>query len=141
MEWKRRGDDSIPAMPNLDDLLSVERLASIESGLRELCQPFFDTSVVVVRDVKRIPLKIVDSNDELEQVHLESSCDGLRFFRPVDIYSDNVVHAQGLLAVTRTCNNLRGLAPIHIVHLVTTHSSMWMSRSSGSCSGYCRDAT
>ena len=67
MEWKRRGDDSIPAMPNLDDLLSVERLGSIESGLRELCQPFFDTSVVVVRDVKRIPLKIVDANDELEQ--------------------------------------------------------------------------
>ena len=112
MEWKRRGDDSIPAMSNLDDLLSAERLASIESGLRELCQPFFETSIVVVRDVKRIPLKIVDANDELEQDHLESSCDGLRFFRPVDIYSDNVVHAQGLLAVTRTLQQLEGFGSI-----------------------------
>ena len=67
---------------------------------------------MVVRDVKRIPLKIVDANDELEQVHLESSCDGLRFFRPVDIYSDNVVHAQGLLAVTRTLRQLEGFGSI-----------------------------
>ena len=93
--------------------------------------------VVVVRDVKRIPLKIVDANDELEQVHLESSCDGLRFFRPVDIYSDNVVHAQGLLAVTRTLQQLEGFGSNTHRRLGNTHCSMWMSRSSGSCSGYC----
>jgi len=62
---------------------------------------------VVVSDARWIPLKIVDSN-ELEQDHLESSCDGLRFFRPVDIYSDNIVYAQSLLAVTRTLQQLEG---------------------------------
>ena len=69
--WNGNDVAMIPSQqPNVDELLSVERLASIESGLRELCQPFFETSVVVVRDVKRIPLKIVDANDELEQDHL-----------------------------------------------------------------------
>src|SRR5215470_8226221 len=59
------------------------------------------------------------------------SCDELRYFRPVDIYSDKIVYAQSYSLLLGLCNNLRGLAPIHIGALVNTHSSMWMSRYSG----------
>ena len=58
-------------------------------------------SIVVLRNVRRIPLKMTETDDPREQAHLASSYDGLRYFVPVDIYSDNITAVEVLTDLQR----------------------------------------
>ena len=82
--------------------------------LIQLSRAFFDESIVVLRNVRRIPLKVVNTDDPVEQAHLNSSHDGLRNFIPVDIYGDNITAVAGLMKVFRILQNMEGFgAPDH----------------------------
>ena len=42
-------------------------------------------SIVVLRNVRRIPLKVTETDDPIEQAYLTSSYDGLKHYVPVFI--------------------------------------------------------
>ena len=113
MAWRRqRSGDTIPALPHLDELFAQEHFESLVTELNHLAQPFFNTSVVFLRDVRRIPLKMVESDDDLEQVHLDESSDGLRYFFPVDIYSHNITAIDGLVSVLEILQQQEGFGSL-----------------------------
>ena len=82
------GSATISAMPLLEELLADECHTSILTLLRAVPFDQYDNSLVVRRDVRRIPLKldIATAVDEKESKHLQASYDGLAHFYPVDIY-------------------------------------------------------
>ena len=71
--------------PILMSFCAADHLEELRNDLIVLSRPFASESIAVVRDVRRIPLKVVVTDDELEQAHLDSSYDGLHHFVPLDI--------------------------------------------------------
>ena len=87
LSWRTlEGGDTVAALPNLEELLSELHFTELTTDLTLLSKSFFDESIVVLRDVRRIPLKVVATDDLIERAHLDSSDDGLKHFIPVDIY-------------------------------------------------------
>jgi len=91
MSWVAKATGGwLPALPNLQDLLrraSLDHLFSLISNCERLQ---FDESFSVQRYVIRHPLKPSPISAE-EKAHLDMSCDGLRYFQPVEIYPNNIV--------------------------------------------------
>jgi len=75
--------DSVAALPNIDEVLTELHLTELTMDLIHLSRPFYVESIVVVRNVRRIPLKVTETDDPIEQAHLASSYDGLKHFVPV----------------------------------------------------------
>ena len=94
--------ESIPALPHLDELLSDAHFQALTSDLQSLSRPFLETSIVYSRDVRRVPLKIIDENVT------DSPADGLKYFVPVDMYSDNIATLQGLVSVLHVLQRQEG---------------------------------
>ena len=69
----------IPAMPELDDILSEIELSRLVDTLSEIDIHQYDSSITVHRDVRRVPLK-VSSRNEIESEHQQRSYDGLGVF-------------------------------------------------------------
>ena len=67
----------------------------------------YDTSLTVVGNVLRIPLK-GNATDEEEAKHLQASFDGLLLFHPVDIYEDNINSSEGLINVFNRLREMEG---------------------------------
>jgi hypothetical protein len=101
---------TISAMPLLEELLADEYHTSILTLLRAVPFNQYDNSLVVRRDVRRIPLKldIATAVDEKEAKHLQASYDGLAHFYPVDIYPENIASTDGLLTSFRRLQLLEG---------------------------------
>ena len=107
-------DDTVAALPHIDEILTEPHLVELTMDLIQLSRAFFDESIVVLRNVRRIPLKVVNTDDPVEQAHLNSSHDGLRNFIPVDIYGDNITAIAGLMKIFRILQNMEGFgAPDH----------------------------
>ena len=87
---------SIPAMPEIDIIFSDIGLSSLNDRLSEIPIFQYNDSMTVLRDVRRIPLKI-ESNLEADVEHQSRSYDGLRQFYPFDIYESNISCTEGLL--------------------------------------------
>ena len=104
------GSRTIPAFPHLEQLLAAPSHASLLASLRSIPDRQYDTSIVVTRDVRRIPLKLdfQTALDEKEANHLKASFDGLSHFYPVDIYPENIVSHEGLLTAFRRLQLLEG---------------------------------
>jgi len=104
LHWSMTPDGSgtIAAWPHLDQLLSNPCHAGLLSSLRNVSYNHYMNSIVVTRDVRRIPLKLdfktaIDPN---EANHLTASFDGLSYFYPVDIYPENITSHEGLLTAS-----------------------------------------
>ena len=86
LRWHQTPDGSktIPAMPLLEQLLSDDYHASILNMLRAIPFSQYDNSVVVRRDVRRIPLKLdlATAVDAKEAKHLKASYDGFSSLFP-----------------------------------------------------------
>ena len=82
---KTIADETVAGLPHIDELLTEPHLVELTTDLIQLSRSFFDESIVVLRNVRRIPLKVVNTDDPVEQTHLNSSSDGLRNFIPVDM--------------------------------------------------------
>ena len=96
--WSNDADGNpLPAMPLLHVLFSNEGHEQLLTDLTVFSRLFYQESVAVTRDVRRVPLKVTLPRDEKEEKHLSLSSDGLRFFYPVDIYADNITSTKGLL--------------------------------------------
>ena len=109
LSWKTiEGGDTVAALPNLNELLTDLHFTELTADLTLLSKAFFDASIVVLRDVRRIPLKVVATDDPLEQAHLDSSDDGLKHFIPVDIYNENITAIEGLIPIFRLLQNMEG---------------------------------
>jgi len=111
LSWKMiADDDTVAALPHIDELLTEPHLVELTMDLIQLSRAFFDESIVVLR----IPLKVVNTGDPVEQAHLNSSHDDLRNFIPVDIYGDNITAVAGLMKIFRILQNMEGFgAPDH----------------------------
>jgi len=71
LSWKTiAGDETIAALPHIDELLTEPHLVELTTDLTQLSRAFFDESIVVLRNVRRIPLKVVNTDDPVEQAHL-----------------------------------------------------------------------
>ena len=88
----------------LDETIMNELFTTVLVSCSRL---LFSASFVLVRDVRRIPLKPIATTPE-EKAHLQLSSDGLRYFFPVDIYEDNIVSSKGLIAVLHRLHLLEG---------------------------------
>jgi hypothetical protein len=104
------GSSTISAFPQLDQLLANPCHAALLTSLRSVSYYQYDTSIVVKRDVRRIPLRLdfktaIDAN---EANHLRASFDGLSHFYPVDIYQENITSHEGLLTAFRRVQLLEG---------------------------------
>ena len=90
LQWSYTADGSttISALPHLDQLLSNPCHAGLLSSLRSVTYGQYLNSIVVKRDVRRIPLKLdfKTAMNTNEANHLTASFDGLSYFFPVDIY-------------------------------------------------------
>ena len=51
--------DSVAALPNIDEVLTELHLTELTMDLIHLSRPFYVESIVVVRNVRRIPLKVI----------------------------------------------------------------------------------
>jgi len=79
LSWKTiEGGDTVAALPNLDEVLTDLHFEDLTIDLIQLSKAFFDDSIVVLRNVRRIPLKVIETDDPLEKAHLDSSYDGLK---------------------------------------------------------------
>ena len=98
MEYLPDGS-TVPALPYLENLFEMDEHVTMLTALRATPSRLFDASVVVTRDVRRIPLKLslVDAVDVDESNHLKASYDGLQHFYPIDIYPENIVSTHGVL--------------------------------------------
>ena len=69
--------------------------------------PFqFERSLVVLKNVLRVPLKSpLPADESLVDGH---PADGLHIFYPIDLYQDNIVSTEGLLAVFGRLQKLEG---------------------------------
>ena len=121
------------ALPNLDELLTDLHLTQLTTDLIQLSKSFFDESIVVLRNVRRIPPKVVETDDPIEQKHLNSSYDGLKYFIPVDIYNDNITAIDGLMQ-SFVCYRIQRASVVLIIGGgVNIHYSMAVWISSGNC--------
>ena len=102
-------DQAVFAMPSIVELLSRQEHKAFLTMLKEQGKKrlLFETSLAVVGNVVRIPLK-GNPADEEEEKHFRASFDGLSLFHPVDIYPDNITSNAGLLSVFRRLQNLEG---------------------------------
>ena len=58
LSWKTiEGGDTVAALPNLDELLTELHFEDLTIDLIQLSKAFFDDSIVVLRNVRRIPLR------------------------------------------------------------------------------------
>ena len=109
LSWKTiEGGDTVAALPNLGELLTELHFTELMTDLTLLSKAFFDDSIVVLRDVRRIPLKVVATDDPIEKAHLDSSDDGLKHFIPVNIYNENITAIEGLIPIFRLLQNMEG---------------------------------
>jgi len=109
LSWKTMEDgDSVAALPTIDEVLTELHLTELTMDLIHLSRPFYVESIVVVRNVRRIPLKVTETDDPIEQAHLASSYDGLKHFVPVDIYSDNITAVEGLIKIFSLLQTMEG---------------------------------
>jgi len=106
------GGDTIAALPHIDEVFTDLHLEEVTTDLVQLCRPYYAESIAVLRDVRRIPLKVVQTDDELEQAHLDSSSDGLKHFIPVDIYADNITTTDGLINIFHKLHSIEGFGII-----------------------------
>lgn len=97
----------LPALPSLSVLLDQQVLDDLFTSLASIERQQWPASFVVLRNVVRIPLKPSPATPE-EKGHLDASCDGLRYFHPVDIYPENVASSVGLLAVLHRLQSVLG---------------------------------
>ena len=107
MTWKLDNKNHpIVAMPPLKVLLSSVAVNSLHA---ELCQisPFqFERSLAVLKNLLRVPLKSpLPADESLVDGH---PADGLHIFYPIDLYQDNIVSTEGLLAVFGRLQKLEG---------------------------------
>ena len=109
LSWKTiEGGDTVAALPNPDDLLTELHFEDLTVDLIHLSKAFFNDAIVVLRNVRRIPPKVVETDDPLEKAHLDSSYDGLKHFIPVDIYSENITAVPGLIKIFRLLQKMEG---------------------------------
>ena len=109
LSWKNGADgESMAALPNIDELFTEVFLGNLTLDLNLLSCPFYDESFAVVRDVRRIPLKLVNTADPVEQAHLDNSWDGLMAFVPVEIHGENITTVDGLVTVFSYLQTMEG---------------------------------
>ena len=104
LSWSNSADGlTISAMPFLEQLFHERCHIGVLTSLRQIPLHQYDDSIVVRRDVRRIPLKldIETAVDEKEAEHLKTCFDGLFHFYPVDIYPENIASRKGLLTALR----------------------------------------
>ena len=126
LSWKTIADQTVAALPHIDELLTEAHLVELTTDLIQLSRSFFDESIVVLRNVRRIPLKVVNTYDPVEQAHLNSSYDGLRHFIPVDIYGDNITAIAGLMKIFGFYRIWRASELLIIGDMANTPYSMWI---------------
>ena len=97
----------IPAMPELDDILSEIELSRLVDTLSEIDIHQYDSSITVHRDVRRVPLKVSSCN-EIESEHQQRSYDGLGVFCPYEIYTSNIASREGLLEALSRVQDIDG---------------------------------
>ena len=86
LSWVSTADGSaIPAMPLLDVFLSDSLHDGLMGDLALFHRLLYSDSVVVTRDVRRVPLKVTAASNAKEAKHLSLSSDGLRYFYPVKV--------------------------------------------------------
>ncbi len=99
--WVTRGDMPVAAFPNLGDLFAPDAVATLREEILGHCQRAYRAeSYIVRRSVTRLPPKLTDGS-AAELRHLQRSEDGLRYFDPVSLYSDNIQSTEGLLSVLK----------------------------------------
>lgn len=89
-----------PALPKIQEFLSIDFCDRIFLKLKDIEMLQFESSVCVTRDVSRIPLKL-DALDDAEESFLNASNDGLRFLECLDIHDFNVQSREGLIRTLR----------------------------------------
>ena len=92
--------EPIPALPKIQDFLSIRFCDTIFLKLKDIEILQFESSVCVTRNVSRIPLKL-DVLDDDEESFLDASNDGLRFLECLDIHEFNVQSREGLIRALR----------------------------------------
>lgn len=97
---------SVPALPDLDVLLSQQHFDDLLVDLFGLGRNFYERSLVVGSRVRRIPVKVPDGKTT------EDSADGLKHFVPVDLYSTNIASTEGLLRVLHRLQQLEGFGDL-----------------------------
>lgn len=97
----------VPAMPELETILSEIELSRLVNDLSKIDIYQYESSICVLRDVRRIPLKISTDN-ELEMKHQMQSFDGLGCFYPYDIYASNIACRGGLLEALKRVQDIDG---------------------------------
>ena len=107
MAWKLdQKNKPVPAMPPLPVLLSSVAVNSLYAELSKIIPFQYDRSLVVTKNILRVPLKSPLPEDEsLLDGHPP---DGLHHFYPVDLYQDNIVSTEGLMAVFARVQQLEG---------------------------------
>jgi len=133
MSWRYSGpEDVIPALPHLDELLSVAGLESLVRTFNHLPHLLYAGSTIVQQDVRVIPIKPQATTEE-EAQHLASSYDGLTSFWPLDIHQDCVVNTTGLLRVLKHLQELEGFGVAGHRRFGRYSLLHVTSRSSGNC--------
>ena len=130
MTWKLdTKNDPIVAMPPLKVLLSAVAVNSLHAELSVISPFQFERSLVVLKNVLRVPLKSpLPADESLVDGH---PADGLHIFYPIDLYQDNIVSTEGLLAVFGRLQSWRGMASMDIVVRGCIRLFMLMSQSGG----------
>ena len=117
--WDRPGslsyvltDDSpVPAMPELEEIFRDADLSLVVGKLARISIDYYDSSVFVERDVRRLPLKVRSENAN-ELNHQLKSYDGLGAFYPYDIYPSNIASRIGLLEALERVQRIDGFGLI-----------------------------
>jgi hypothetical protein len=96
----------IPACPPFLDCVSSQACEDLYQTLLAISHFQYDTSLCVMRDIRRVPLKPPGVTPE-ENKHLALSSDGLQFFHPLTLHPQNCQSTDGLLAVLANLNTTR----------------------------------
>lgn len=107
LSYRLRGGDPVPAMPELEYIFSDSALLELARELSMISIDQYSSSVSLVRDVRRVPLKISNPN-EIESLHQSQSYDGLSVFYPFDIYSCNISSRDGLIDALAKVQEIEG---------------------------------
>lgn len=117
-KWQDDRSGNSSAMPSLADLLDPALHTSLLRLLQNETYMQFEHSNLDLSQVRRIPLKSEPSTME-EKEHSSLGYDGLSFFYPIDIYSENVQSHSGLLKLLQTLQQMVVLVYLTIVVLDT----------------------
>lgn len=107
LEYVLEGGLSVPAMPELEEVLSEKELSKLVDRLSGIEIWQYDSSITKNRDVRRVPLK-VSGGTPVEVEHQLKSYDGLGTFHPYDIYSSNIASRDGLLEALERVQQIDG---------------------------------